>query len=209
MRPTGLGFRWPGVPTSTSADVMALHYFGRRPGRVPRSQTVWSVCSNAHCRHLGADLSHGGCVVEGGIQCPLHGWVWSGDGRPQTFHIPYEQSPVDDPAVRCWGGHRTQRMHLHLARDQAVSPALGRCRICTKRSTARSDDTTFRPIGPDEKTVLRWDCGGLRNWSVENNRRCTALPVRTSCPTEPDRPSRGHQRLHVARQAGVRWRRSR
>jgi 3-ketosteroid 9alpha-monooxygenase subunit A len=55
---------------------------------------------DAHCQHLGADLSRGGCVVEGGIQCPFHGWVWSGDGR--NVRIPYESRPVDSRQTRAW-----------------------------------------------------------------------------------------------------------
>ncbi|MDT5330296.1 MAG: hypothetical protein QOF31_1593, partial [Mycobacterium sp.] len=96
MRPTG----WFQVAWSADldvGDVKALHYFGEDLVAFRDLNGVVRVL-DAHCRHLGADLSHGGCVVEGGIQCPLHGWVWSGaDGR--NVHIPYEQCPVDDRRV--------------------------------------------------------------------------------------------------------------
>lgn len=43
---------------------------------------------DAHCHHLGAHLGHGGCVVDEGIKCPFHGWVWGTDGRNAL--IPYQ-----------------------------------------------------------------------------------------------------------------------
>ena len=99
MRPTG----WFQVAWSADlevGDVMALHYFGEDLVAFRDLNGVVRVL-DAHCRHLGADLSHGGCVVDGGIQCPLHGWVWSGaDGR--NVRIPFEQCAVEDRTVRCW-----------------------------------------------------------------------------------------------------------
>ncbi len=40
---------------------------------------------------LGASLAHGGCVVDDGIQCPFHGWVWAPDGH--NVSIPYQDRP--------------------------------------------------------------------------------------------------------------------
>lgn len=40
----------------------------------------------AFCPHLGANLA-GGCVKQGRVQCPFHGWELAGDG--QVAHIPY------------------------------------------------------------------------------------------------------------------------
>jgi nitrite reductase/ring-hydroxylating ferredoxin subunit len=42
---------------------------------------------DAHCPHLGADLSAGGKVVGEAIECPFHAWRFAGDGR--CVHIPY------------------------------------------------------------------------------------------------------------------------
>ena len=43
---------------------------------------------DAHCRHMGANLGHGGTVVGDEIACPYHGWRWSGADGSNT-HIPY------------------------------------------------------------------------------------------------------------------------
>lgn len=39
------------------------------------------VLQSAWCPHLGAHLAQGGTVVDGGIRCPFHGFVYARDGR--------------------------------------------------------------------------------------------------------------------------------
>ena len=53
-----------------------------------------------YCRHLGASLAHGGVVVDDGIQCPFHGWVWGPDGR--NVCIPYQDRPNGSRTLRSW-----------------------------------------------------------------------------------------------------------
>src|SRR5271165_1914988 len=40
---------------------------------------------SARCCHMGADLSLG-CVKDGRLACPLHGWEYASDGRCE--HLP-------------------------------------------------------------------------------------------------------------------------
>ena len=64
MQPTG----WFQVAWSTDlevGDVRPLHYFGTDLVMFRGLDDAVHVL-DAHCQHLGADLSHGGCVVEGG-----------------------------------------------------------------------------------------------------------------------------------------------
>ena len=99
MRPTG----WFQVAWSADlevGDVKPLHYFGAELVAFRDLDGAARVL-DAHCQHMGADLSHGGCVVEGGIQCPFHGWVWSGDDG-HNVRIPYEPHAEDVRRVRCW-----------------------------------------------------------------------------------------------------------
>jgi phenylpropionate dioxygenase-like ring-hydroxylating dioxygenase large terminal subunit len=42
----------------------------------------------AHCKHLGAHLGHGGTVVGDCVECPFHGWRWGPDGTNRL--IPYQ-----------------------------------------------------------------------------------------------------------------------
>ena len=97
MQPTG----W--FQVAWSADVAAgqivpLTYFGTELVAFRGLDGQVHVL-NAHCQHLGANLSRG-CVVDNGIQCPFHGWVWDGNGR--NVEIPYEDKPNRVRRVRSW-----------------------------------------------------------------------------------------------------------
>lgn len=50
---------------------------------------------DAHCPHLGAHLG-GGSVVDGAIQCPYHGWRFTGDGT--CVEIPYSDGRIPSRA---------------------------------------------------------------------------------------------------------------
>ena len=52
------------------------------------------VVLSARCAHMGADLTHG-CVRDGRIVCPLHGWEYGADGRCE--HIPVARDTGSSP----------------------------------------------------------------------------------------------------------------
>ncbi len=147
MRPTG----WFQVAWSADlevGDVKPMHYFGEDLVAFRDLNGVVRVL-DAHCRHLGADLSHGGCVVEGGIQCPLHGWVWSGDdGR--NVHIPYERWPVGDRRVRAWAVTELNEC-IYIWHGVEQPDPLWSVPDMHQDLSAEADPYYFRPIGPDEK----------------------------------------------------------
>jgi 3-ketosteroid 9alpha-monooxygenase subunit A len=98
MQPTG----WFQVSWSADlapGDVTPLHYFGRNLVAFRSHDGKVSVL-DAQCQHLGASLAHGGCVVDEGIQCPFHGWVWNGEGR--NVLIPYEKRPNRGRRIRSY-----------------------------------------------------------------------------------------------------------
>jgi 3-ketosteroid 9alpha-monooxygenase subunit A len=98
MLPTG----WFQVAWSADIALGAVapkHYFGRELVVFRESDGRVRVL-DAHCQHLGASLAHGGCVVEDGIQCPFHGWVWNGEGR--NVRIPYQDRPNKGRRVRSY-----------------------------------------------------------------------------------------------------------
>jgi 3-ketosteroid 9alpha-monooxygenase subunit A len=98
MQPTG----WFQVAWSSqlaAGDVRPLRYFGTELVLFRTNDGMPHVL-DAHCQHLGANLAFGGCVVDDGIQCPFHGWVWTGEGR--NVRIPYEPRPNRGRRIRTW-----------------------------------------------------------------------------------------------------------
>jgi len=53
---------------------------------------------DAFCPHLGAHFGHGGEVVEAGIRCPFHHWVFDTAGRVAS--IPYADRHSQEACVR-------------------------------------------------------------------------------------------------------------
>ncbi|GGL13466.1 Rieske 2Fe-2S domain-containing protein [Nocardia jinanensis] len=77
---------------------------------------------DAYCQHLGANLACGGKVVDEGLQCPYHGWVWNSAGR--NVHIPYQPDrPNKVRRVRSW--HAAERAgQVFLWHDVSGRPPL-------------------------------------------------------------------------------------
>jgi phenylpropionate dioxygenase-like ring-hydroxylating dioxygenase large terminal subunit len=59
-----------------------------------RDEAGTAVALDAECAHMGADLSRG-CVINGRLQCPFHGWEYAADGR--CVRIPAQVDPEDVP----------------------------------------------------------------------------------------------------------------
>ncbi|GGL12314.1 aromatic ring-hydroxylating dioxygenase subunit alpha [Nocardia jinanensis] len=98
MKPTG----WFQVGWSADlpvGKVVPMQYFGHELVAFRGKDAVVRIL-DAHCQHLGANLAYGGCVVDDGIQCPFHGWVWDENGR--NVSIPYQDRPNRTRRVRSW-----------------------------------------------------------------------------------------------------------
>ncbi|MBC5793742.1 MAG: Rieske 2Fe-2S domain-containing protein [Sphaerospermopsis kisseleviana] len=67
-------------------EVKALRYFDKDLVLF-RTESGEACIFDAHCRHLGAHLGHGGEVKGEGIQCPYHGWIWEKNGS--CNYVPY------------------------------------------------------------------------------------------------------------------------
>ncbi|HEY6819794.1 MAG TPA: Rieske 2Fe-2S domain-containing protein, partial [Mycobacterium sp.] len=74
-------------PEFPIGQVRPLHYFGEDLVAYRDEQGELHVME-AHCKHLGAHIGHGGAVVGDCVQCPFHGWRWGPDGTNRF--IPYQ-----------------------------------------------------------------------------------------------------------------------
>lgn len=98
MRPTG----WFQVAWSDEIRpgiVRTMKYFGQELVAW-RGQSGQVTVMDAYCGHLGAHLGYGGTVAGDTIQCPFHGWQWSGTGR--NVCIPYEDRPNRGKRIRTY-----------------------------------------------------------------------------------------------------------
>ncbi len=68
-------------------EVKALKYFGEDLAAY-RDESGHLHVLEAHCKHLGAHIGHGGKVVGECIECPFHGWRWGPEGT--NTYIPYQ-----------------------------------------------------------------------------------------------------------------------
>jgi 3-ketosteroid 9alpha-monooxygenase subunit A len=88
-------------------------------------------------------------VVEGGIQCPFHGWVWSGgDGR--NVRIPYEPHADDASRVRCWPTAEFNEC-IYVWHDLQHRAPRWPAPDAWGGLEDRIGSHWFRPVGPDEK----------------------------------------------------------
>jgi 3-ketosteroid 9alpha-monooxygenase subunit A len=67
-------------PEFPVGEVRPLHYFGEDLVAY-RDEFGELHVLEAHCKHLGAHIGHGGTVVGDCVECPFHGWRWGSD-RP-------------------------------------------------------------------------------------------------------------------------------
>lgn len=74
-------------PEFPLGETKALSYFGEDMVAY-RDESGELHVMEAHCKHLGAHLGHGGKVVGDCVECPFHGWRWGPDGN--NAHIPYQ-----------------------------------------------------------------------------------------------------------------------
>ena len=74
-------------PEFPIGEVRPLHYFGEDLVAYRDEQGDLHIME-AHCKHLGAHIGHGGTVVGDCVQCPFHGWRWGPDGTNR--YIPYQ-----------------------------------------------------------------------------------------------------------------------
>ena len=79
------------------------------------------VCvADAHCPHLGAHLAKGGCVVDGAVRCPFHGFRFDVDGL--CVSSPYS-APLKAGRLKLWPTREVSGFIFayHSARGSAPS----------------------------------------------------------------------------------------
>uniref|UniRef100_A0ACB8EZM6 Uncharacterized protein n=1 Tax=Sphaerodactylus townsendi TaxID=933632 RepID=A0ACB8EZM6_9SAUR len=86
-----------------------------------RDASGQSYVVDAYCPHLGANLSVGGRVMGSCIECPFHGWQFSGkDGK--CTRIPYAEKVPEFAKIKVWPSCEVGGMILVWYHCDGVSP---------------------------------------------------------------------------------------
>ena len=91
-------------------EVKPLRYFGRDLV-IWRGEDGIARMLDAHCRHLGAHMGHGGRVAGNQLECPFHAWRYDGEGV--VHEIPYAKAvPVrlSKPCAHQWAVCESNRL---------------------------------------------------------------------------------------------------
>jgi phenylpropionate dioxygenase-like ring-hydroxylating dioxygenase large terminal subunit len=78
---------------------------------------------DAHCRHLGAHMGHGGRVSGALLECPFHAWRYDGEGV--VHDIPYAQTippRLRKPCERQWPVVEANRLIWFWYHPQGLAP---------------------------------------------------------------------------------------
>ncbi len=87
----------------------------------------------AFCPHLGASLV-GGCVKQGNIQCPFHGWQIAGDGHVAS--IPYAKRLPVRAVQPTWPVCERYGQIFIYHRGELRTTAAGACKVDTSQPPA-------------------------------------------------------------------------
>ncbi|KAL8174272.1 UNVERIFIED_CONTAM: hypothetical protein K2H54_041161 [Gekko kuhli] len=100
---------------------MLVRFGGGEQFAVFRDLSGQSYVLDAYCPHLGANLSVGGRVVGSCIECPFHGWQFSGkDGK--CTRIPYAKKVPEFASIKVWPSCEVGGMILVWYHCDGVSP---------------------------------------------------------------------------------------
>lgn len=79
--------------------VKELKYFGQHLAAFRDEQGKLQVI-DAMCPHLGANMCHGGKLVDSTLQCPFHAWRFDGAGK--CVEVPYATKQPKRADVKAW-----------------------------------------------------------------------------------------------------------
>ena len=127
-------------PEFPVGEVRPLRYFGEDLVAY-RDESGELHVLEAHCKHLGAHIGHGGTVVGDCVQCPFHGWRWGPDGTNR--YIPYQPDRPNSALTLRVFPVREQYDSCSSGTTRTARSRTGRCR--TSSTSSRNSRPTRRP----------------------------------------------------------------
>jgi nitrite reductase/ring-hydroxylating ferredoxin subunit len=156
------------LPPATFAAAPAAWYYLGSMGELSRGPTSFDlpgdhryvgflsddrkpVVLSARCAHMGADLANG-CVRDGHLVCPLHGWHYRADGRCVQIPVAPRGNPpafarqISFPTVEL-GGQVFFFNESHARFPAPFFDGVAPDELCAARAFAMRDDVPWYFIG--------------------------------------------------------------
>ena len=101
----------------------------------------------AHCKHLGAHIGHGGTVVGDCVQCPFHGWRWG----PTALIGISPTSRTGQQSITAAGvpSPGAVRLRVHLASARRQGAAVGDARYLPQVPAIRDRSAAYYRAYPE------------------------------------------------------------
>ena len=172
-------------------QVVPLRYFGRDLVAYRGKDGVVRV-HDRHCRHLGASLAHGGCVVDDGIQCPFHGWVWAPDGH--NVSIPYQDRPNRARRLGTWPAiERNESVYVWFDHS-GRAPLWDVPDVAARAPRTPPDASSTRPGPTAASTTVTCECIPRWSWRTWWTRTISgSCTTRTITPVVLQERVEGHE----------------
>jgi phenylpropionate dioxygenase-like ring-hydroxylating dioxygenase large terminal subunit len=103
-------------------QVKPLRYFGRDLV-IWRGEDGLPRMLDAHCKHLGAHMGHGGRVIGTQLECPFHAWRYDGEGV--VHDIPYAKTippRLTKPCAHQWKVAEANRILWFWYHPDGIAP---------------------------------------------------------------------------------------
>ena len=113
---------WFRIATSEelpTRGVLPLRYFDR-DFVLFRTEEGTPCLLDAHCPHMGANLSFGGSIEGNTIRCPYHGWKWNSEGC--CVEIPYADKLPSKAQIPSWPVREINGLILMYYHNQGKLP---------------------------------------------------------------------------------------
>ena len=176
-------------------EVRPLKYFGEDLVGLPR-RVRRAALMEAHCKHLGAHIGHGGKVVGDCVECPFHGWRWGPDGTNR--YIPYQpDKPNRGLRLRSYPVKEQYGCIFMWHQPERQGPAVGDARHLHEVPPVRNRPGCLLPALSGVLQPCRRHPGAPADRRRERARQCT-FPLRARRHRDPGVPALGERRRGVA-----------
>ncbi|XP_023229151.1 cholesterol 7-desaturase-like [Centruroides sculpturatus] len=143
-----------------------------------RGKTGKSFVLDAYCPHLGANLGIDGKIHEDCIECPFHGWRFSGEDG-SCVKIPYTEKVPKAANIKCWETIE-QNGFIYVWHHAEGQPPLWKPAVISE-----IEDGLWHYKGRTEHIKVTFRCASVDK-GVKTSKMCGILPMDPGVFTDKD-----------------------